>query len=313
MDYVRYNQEMHTMSLAAARGFTLIELLVVIAIIAVLAGMVAVTLPKALEKAKITDMTNDFNQLRTAMVEYYTKYDSYPPAYGYLAMSKDATVPNEQKYFLTPYMDKIGMLGVQDLNDRFSISTGEDTDGDGRVSPLEYSRPFAKNAAGELAYTENGLYLDDLNERAPVDGERPYLYIPVNANQAQKVRKYFADNNIPLGNQWPAALDQQITFPPPRYDSYVLISVGPSANTGTAGILNPIPGTEGRPDMYNITGLRAYFLATRDFNANDVYDFHWEARTQQGEAKDPNNQFPGVGGENLNAPGPFIYYGGLTR
>ncbi|HPA04274.1 MAG TPA: prepilin-type N-terminal cleavage/methylation domain-containing protein, partial [Candidatus Hydrogenedentes bacterium] len=48
-------------------GFTLIELLVVIAIIGILAGFLAVGLPRALELAKIRDVETDFNGIRNAL------------------------------------------------------------------------------------------------------------------------------------------------------------------------------------------------------------------------------------------------------
>lgn len=299
------------MTLAAARGFTLIELLVVIAIIGILAGLTAVTLPRALEKAKITDVKNDFNQIRTAMVEYYTKFDSYPPAYGFY------TSHEKNDRYLTPWTQRIGITGVDDLNDRFSLS--EDTDGDGIVSILEYVRPFAKSPDGGIVFdpAENSLYTTNPS-RNPFDGERPYIYLPVNLDHVQKVRRYFADPNgdgnyddgRPLGafdpnnSGWPQALTDQIRIPPARYDAFAILSVGPAANTGTAGILRDVPlqnnGSVTAEEYYYINTLHAYFLATRDWNGDDLKDFDFEARGSGNQ----NFLFPG---QYPGAAGPMIF------
>ncbi|NLT62428.1 MAG: type II secretion system protein, partial [Candidatus Hydrogenedentes bacterium] len=101
-------------------GFTLIELLVVIAIIGILAGFLAVGLPRALELAKIRDVETDFNGIRNALSVYSAQHGSYPPAYGYYTgYNNDANAP---LYYLTPYMARIGELTNEDLFDRFSTT-----------------------------------------------------------------------------------------------------------------------------------------------------------------------------------------------
>lgn len=295
------------MKLAAARGFTLIELLVVIAIIGVLAGLTAVTLPRALEKAKITDVKNDFNQIRTAMVEYYTKYDSYPPAYGFYIP------PANQQVYDKPWTQRVGLTGVEDLYDRFSDT--EDTDGDRLISLVEYVPKHDLAPDGSITY-DTEFYDPDRARRPPTDGQRPYVYLPVNLDDVQKVRTYFYQNgNQPLGalatptSVWPAELTAQLgAIPPPRYDAFALISVGPAANTGTAGILQDLTFEEDLDagEKYYLNVLHAYFLATRDWDQDQELDFDFETRSGGSAWEFPIIRTPGAN-SFVGAPGPLIY------
>jgi prepilin-type N-terminal cleavage/methylation domain-containing protein len=310
------------MSSAAARGFTLIELLVVIAIIALLAGMTAAVLPRALERARITDVRSDFNQIRTAMVEYYTRHDSYPSAYGfYTGRDKGDT-------FLTPYTQRLGITGQEDLYDRFSST--EDTDGNGLISLLEYTRPFIKAPDGSIVFNPTGVnpltsppldpnVLYSTGSRPPNDGIRPYIYLPVYMNHVSKVRTYFFQNGQlalgaldPNGSGWPASLTRELgMIPPPRYDGFVLMSVGPAANTGTAGLLQDIriEGDVTPQERYYINTLHAYFLATRDWDGDDRLDFDFEARGRGGQNWEFPEQDPVLsqGPSYTGAQGPMIY------
>ena len=136
------------------QGFTLIELLVVIAIIGILAGFLAVGLPRALESAKIAKLDNTFLQIRNILTEYYVDHGTFPPAYGFLspeargvdpdvllAAIADDTVPVEIAFFLQPWMAFVGQHSNEEMYDNFSI--GYDTDRDGDISRLEYA-PFGK-------------------------------------------------------------------------------------------------------------------------------------------------------------------------
>jgi len=94
-------------------------------------------------------------------------------------------------------------------------------------------------------------------------------------------------------------------FPPPKYDAFVLISIGPKE--GTFGIL---PSDESGTDMYHKLALRAYYLATRDINnggeGNGVLDFDFRARTKQDESKILEDEALGLGllpnGQPLEGP-----------
>ena len=60
-------------------GFTLVELLVVISIITLLASVIMASLNSARFKARDARRRSDVNQLRSAIILYYDKYD-VPPA-----------------------------------------------------------------------------------------------------------------------------------------------------------------------------------------------------------------------------------------
>ncbi len=60
------------------RGFTLIELLVVIAIIAMLSTVVLASLNTARARARDTARIQSLQQLRTALILYYTENGSFP-------------------------------------------------------------------------------------------------------------------------------------------------------------------------------------------------------------------------------------------
>jgi prepilin-type N-terminal cleavage/methylation domain-containing protein len=62
------------------RGFTLLELLVVIVIIAVLVGLLATAVFKALLTGKQTRNRTEIAQLETALESFKTKYGVYPPS-----------------------------------------------------------------------------------------------------------------------------------------------------------------------------------------------------------------------------------------
>lgn len=65
------------------RAFTLIELLVVIGIIAILAGVVSVSVGAAIKFAKRTKSQAVATSIQTAVQNYYTEYGIYPTQAGY--------------------------------------------------------------------------------------------------------------------------------------------------------------------------------------------------------------------------------------
>jgi prepilin-type N-terminal cleavage/methylation domain-containing protein len=233
-------------------GFTLIELLTVIAIIAILAGLTSVALPRALERAKIADMQGDFQAISTAMVHYYGDHDTFPPRYGFRtfqtrgkvtpfdftnAPSRD-TPPRENDFVFEPYMFRLGLWSFDGpalaLHDRFS--TNYDTDRNLVIDRMEFSPvvPAEFDRSTLTTIYTGGVSVADLG--APWAGfstgkfrgeERPYVYAPVNLSIFRRVKQIW-DNNDPFATRWVTVYDPSfnIRFPEPRYDAYVLLSVG---------------------------------------------------------------------------------------
>ncbi len=343
-------------------GFTLVELLVVIAIIGILAGFIAVGLPKAIELAKLSALKNNFNQIRTTLTAYYVDNGSFPPAYGYLSpvflkdsfqnpntrptdivdgIGNDDFAP-ENAFFLLPWMAHLREHGNQDLYDNFSRGLGSDADSDGNISRLEYS-PSPEFDGGTQSYSfvnYHGLYLGDaifngsdpetVNDltRQAAQELRPFIYIPVNERQFRQFSKIIYDLAGRQGNQSDprpfnldvTAIDQintQLSFPPPSYDAFVLMSAGPALNVGTSGLVVDF-GVNGLnlidfpvAYQYHILGLATYFLATRDAEQNGKgdgeLDFDYTARKSRGQATNDNNDLPG---KFPKAAGPVIFIGG---
>jgi type II secretory pathway pseudopilin PulG len=272
-------------------------LLTVIAIMGILMGLVAVGLPKALMNAKIADVETDMQGLFTALTTYMAEHGTYPPRYGYLKRGWDrggldpsdpADIP--KVYFLEPYMSRIGYFGAFDVYDRFSLDS-HDTNGDNVLQPLEFCPSGVYVAARDRVE-----FLDDVIYNGPgtvpaeeakqLNEQGPYVYLPVNLDQFRKVKRAVARTGDLTGQSvdWDALWTSlNLRFPPPKYDAFVLISVGPRERT--FGILNV---AETGDDRYHKMALRAYYLATRDINnggeGNDRLDFDWRTRTRENEA-----------------------------
>jgi len=285
------------MKTAPRRGFTLIELLTVIAIMGILMAMVAVGLPRALEKAKIADVETDMEAVFRAAVQYMADHGTYPPRYGYLKRGwdrsgLDLSDPADigKAYFLEPYTSRIGYFGAFDVYDRFSLDS-HDTNGDNVLQPLEFCPAGLYNAAtNRVEFRDDVIYNGPgsvpAEELKQLNQQGPYVYLPVNLDQFRKVKKAVARDGDLTGRttDWDAVWTSlNLRFPPPKYDAFVLISVGP--REGTFGILN-VPETG--DDRYHKMALRAYYFATRDINnggeGNGVPDFDFRARMQENEA-----------------------------
>jgi prepilin-type N-terminal cleavage/methylation domain-containing protein len=334
------------MSRSRAGGFTLIELLTVVAIIAILASMVFVVGPRMIERAKITSFTNNCNQIRVACVSFFPKnHDSYPPGYGFKLFRTDEVKPEDPdslRLNLTPYMSTLDMFKNFDMYDNFSQGT-YDTDNDGKISLLEFypvgiksttnmdSYDFPENVFRmDLSQSVGGshggrTFADEVREAS--QQQRPLVYVPINKKQYQKIADYYYKMANTSGSErrgwYMERWDHEALFPenemtaPPKYDDYVLISVGPVNNTG--GILTPprefLADVQAKvePDLwYNVLAIRAYWLATRDINENGKLDFDFRNRSR-GEDADPKN-YPGGASLNLNllpdgsnGGGPLIY------
>ena len=294
-------------------GFTLVELLVVVAIIALLASITAVTLPRALERAKIANLSGRMNDLRTALTEYYVTHGSYPPAYGYrsfqtreIPANAYGAFPANQIFWVSTLQGALGLYSAVDLYDNFSVGYSTKIGGGSSLELLEFS-PIARTESGQ------GVSLDQVNAELYAGNNlpqqvsaqlqqsaRPLVYVPVNKAQFTRAKQYWTNNRDWLAATWNPAdtgqgrVIQDIRFPPPTYDAYVLISVGPGGDS--FGLLDSPPpaflSNVPARDVYHVLGLRAYFLATRDINGNGEPDFHYEARRRGGEANWASPDYP---------------------
>ncbi len=255
--------------------------------------------------------------------------------------SPDYNFPNGEAdaFFTRPWDEALEIHTTRDLYDSFS-NLGYDTDQDGVISRLEYApigRPinngknFDFTGYDEIYLGDNGSLNGDPTRADVEDGQmvsrdhRPYVYIAVNQRQARTFARILEDEAAADGTPGnprpfdlsPAAIARiaELRFPPPRYDAAVLISVGPDAARGTAGIL-PEYGVNGfmelsdlPPDLlpyqYHILGLAAFFMATRDAQGDDLLDFDFKARTRSGGGRENANNLPKPGAERSG--GPLIY------
>jgi prepilin-type N-terminal cleavage/methylation domain-containing protein len=317
------------------RGFTLIELLTVIAIIAILAAIAAVAAPRALERAKISRMTNAMLQIRNSLTAYYTTSSpySYPPAYGF--MSRDmigldpaerAALPDLAKFHLRPYLSVINLY-TADVFDEFSTSYDTSLTPKNRISLLEFLPiPNRDVATDRLSYPQQlyrGNNLPDQVDQMLKADRRPFAYLPYNKNQLKLAKQYWIESRDYLARTWDpnSAVGQrtiaQIRFPAASYDAFVLIGTGPGR--GTYGLLPEPLGTENPDEVYHICALRGVFLALRDLNNNGLLDFDYSARTREGEAAQTysvngdtvNNQLPDPVAPN--GYGPWIFASESTR
>lgn len=311
------------------QGFSLIELLTVIAIISILAAMTAVIVPRARERAKVASVENDFHQIHTALAQYAVEHGGYPPAYGYRTqVSRSVSgLPDYRRFHLNSYATLLNFAGAGELYDQFSRSYNTNRHGNDTIEPLEFSPIFwnrrtdtptsltrftftGRETVEELEdirrynppIDESGslLQADTLDNQDLVtrrDSARPYVYVPVNLRQYEMVRRFYEvtkkkNEGIEDGLAKSSLRTlKRLRFPPPRYDAYVLIGVGPSMET--SGILSPpnqaalenfLDGIS-RQDWYHVLGLRTYYLATRDLNENYNLDFDFRARTRQREGR----------------------------
>ena len=314
------------------KGFTLIELLTVIAIIGILAGLVAVGAPRALERAKLADVDGDFNALRATLVDYSTEHTSLPIPYGGRTQdSKGLAIPLDEtlaqnNFEFNGYMALLGQHNAFEMYDRFG-QRGFDTDGDNVITLLEH-HPVTKNGLDDPLYFGGdpalGLY----------EEQRPYVYIAVNSGVFKRFRKAIQNNfevDPDLGDYWDGETwppNFRPRFPVPSYDEAVLISMGPFESG--AGIVTPPQqgGDASAVDSesrflasyasvvtgdsfskYDALALRAFYLATVDRNQNGVLDYDFYARTREKEADALS-----AGGyhfllpDGTNGPGPVIFH-----
>lgn len=314
-------------------GFTLIELLTVIAIIAILAGMTFTVFPRVRERAQITKAKNIMAQINTSLTNYFASHNSFPPTYGYIRKDvnlADPSLGDDKKFYLEPYTVPLQIYDNLDMYDNFSESY--DTDRDQKLNLMEFMPVGDKGQFGVkwLDVRYNGTVTPQVQPeitRLQSQDIRPLIYVPVNARQAALVRRYWIQSGDEYARNWDRTnpLLANLQFPPPTYDAFVLISVGPGGTTGgvAADLPTGVQASEAN-DIYHIAALRTYFLATRDLNLNNVLDFEFEARSGQGEGAQTYqyetmpNQTKTTSNENLpgsnppaNPPVPLALYGPL--
>ncbi len=343
-------------------GFSLIELLTVIAIIAILSALSMTIGPRIIERSKWVHFKTTCNQLKNSFALYATKDPvknkaTFPPTYGFHTPRKTADVTPEddaKAFFYKPYLAYIDFFGDEQVYDKFQ-NASYDTDGDNKISLLEFCPMGHKQPGGGYVFDtadDQPLY-DEANLPAEVSrmvsAHRPYVYIPVDSSQAQKVRDYWgkrvagvAGRELEAGNalHWlpaevfantkPGEVNNPIAslgpgrFPPQKYDDFVLITPGPSNNTGgilTApdSFMNDIADYS-LSEQYHVLALRAFFLATRDMSdseeepgmdmlGNGKFDFDARNRARGVDGKAASYKIPdlyklpnGSAGE-----GPGIY------
>ncbi len=324
-------------------GFTLIELLVVIAIIGILAGIILAAFGPARERAKITKLESTFHQFHIILTEYMVANGgTYPPAYGYVSPEMRGVHPDqivagftsgdfemEDAFFLKPWMAYLGQHNNTDLHDNFSMAV--DTDRDGDISRLEYAPLGNLEDPGTQRFSfPNALY-DPSNVAGVLQGDlqiqidsqepSPLIYLPINMRQYRKLSSAWYKVGAPSDPRpdysGPDDVLGTMRFPPPRYDAYVLISVGPTGNTW--GMIHEFASNLMNQNnyapayYYHVLAMATYFMATRDAEnkgtGDGELDFDYRARRSRGQGDNPNNYWLGPNGARTFPPGPVIFKG----
>ncbi len=224
----------------------------------------------------------------------------------------------------TPWLHYINQYNNRDVYDNFS--TGYDVDQTDTISRLEFSPivPPADPGASQIFNFPRQLYtLDNLEEQVQAqlnaNERRPLIYIPVNKRQARKVASRFYElAEIEGGDARPRAgqfndVLANMEFPPPRYDAYVIISVGPAEHTGGIPLRDGLPGVNlnnyEEVYYYHVLGMLTYFMATRDGEnqgrGDGELDFDYRGRVRGTQSGPDFYKLP----DGSNRPGPIIFVG----
>jgi prepilin-type N-terminal cleavage/methylation domain-containing protein len=267
------------MNSARSRGFTLIELLTVIAIIAILAAMTATTLPRVLEKAKVTSAESDLKAIEKALAVFASNHGTYPPGLGFRILGPDDADPTVGHVNTEDYMTQLDLKNAKEIYDRFA---------DGKV-------PYIYIPVNMGQFNQFKAMIAKIAATAPTAAS------PAAIDAAKGADASLNNTTSPL-----------VLTPPSNYDAYVLLSVGPNGKPLTAtplvydysgicytdalGNLQPETVAQGADagETVEVSALRAFYRATRDLNNNQALDFDWRARTRQGEGKAGNFVSPPI-------------------
>lgn len=290
------------------RGFALPGCMGILLLL--LTALLVAALPQCFHARQEQKTLERMLRIRTALTSFYANTGTYPPRYGYVLgsvapISNDSEATGEE-FSLVHYLDLLD-LPADRFQDPFA-GDGGDTNGDGRIGLLEFVPP--RNNPPNERY--DGANLAAEAQRQLEEGPRSIVYLPVNLAQFDMAKKYWIEKGFFYAEHWDPEDPQlkALLFPPLQYDAYVLIGMGPGQST--FGLLPDPLGVEPHRDIYHITALRAYFLATRDLNQNNRPDFDYFARTRDGEdtlefernGRPANNRLPDR--EKPDGPGPII-------
>jgi len=271
------------------RAFTLIELLVVIGIISILTAMTMTVGPRVIRMAKIGRVEGDMKSLWNAVQAYRIDEDTCPPAIFDVLKGKDLdNDPNttEQSPSMVRYLERLD-LGRQQESAFYDVFT---------------SQPKA-----------------------------PYIYIPAYSKNADTVLKFLAEqSDLRPYAQYSTLLDairtdlrSQLYLPterrgaPPRFDTWVFLSVGPEDPEKKYGGLAPdisdLNLSDGLDDEelaeIRMRRLTAYVLATIDKDDNKYLDYDYRTRTKKLGLLMPDGGFEPLP-DGTFLPGPIIGMGG---
>lgn len=241
----------------------------------------------------------------------------FPVAYGFVKpeyreatpaqllgpLPQDSNGDDFSYYETRPYTITIGIHQDDNVYELAAWSkSGYDSDGDGQLGLLEYSAIGEKSVADNTYTFSLYLYAGPYGEFTGSSGDanpqsggvfevaaqskqgiqRPFVYAPYNKRQLDTLRRYWINGGDNLGSDIQVtdpALNGRLFFPPPNYDAFVLVGVGPNGTDGGV-VADPPTGDYDPAYVYHVAALRTAFLATRDLNGDKLRDFDFQVRDQ---------------------------------
>ncbi len=179
-------------------GFTLVELLVVITVIAMLVGLLIPAVQSAREAGRRSQCMNNQKQIGTAIINYTTSKDKFPPAFTVQPNSSNAYsvgwVPN-----LLPQLERNDLYQVFQQNNWLAVT-------DGTISVLSCPSRGAIPSAAPLSYVVN----TGMTDRSPTAAYSVSPPLPLDYQANGVFFDWFTPvNNSPQNN--PNALPKMTT------------------------------------------------------------------------------------------------------